>query len=104
MLARLKSAFACVHDRAQNAGMKRLFDLLNAGVLRHVLLPYLGQDDSRLRYPPDDLITREDVFAYPTDFSAMTDEWIDKLSRRGQQLTRALIAEHWSELLEQQAA
>lgn len=98
MLARLHSAFACVHDRAQNAGMKRLFDLLNAGVLRHVLLPYLGQNDNRLRYPPDDLVTREEAFAYPTDFSAMSDEWIDKLSRRGEQLTRALIAEHWSEL------
>jgi len=104
MFARLQSAFACVHDRAQNAGMTRLFDLLNAGAFEHVLLPYLGQDDSRLRYPPDDLVTREAAFAYPTDFSAMPDEWIEKLSRRGYQLTRALIAEHWPELLERKAA
>lgn len=99
-LARLKSAFATVHDRAQNAAMKRLFDLKNAGVLKNVLLPYLGQDDRRLKDPPDDLVTREDTYAYPTDFSAMPDEWIDKLSRRGEQLTRAVIAEHWPELLE----
>ena len=95
LLARLKSAFATVHDRAQNAAMKRLFDLKSAGVLKNVLLPYLGQDDGRLKFPPDDLVTREDVYAYPTDFSAMPGEWIEKLSRRGEQLTIALIAEHW---------
>jgi NTE family protein len=98
-VARLRSAFACVHDRAQNAAMKRLFDLQQAGVLKKVLLPYLGQDDKRLKYPPNDLVTREEAYNYPTDFSAMSEEWIDKLSRRGEQLTRAVIAEHWPELL-----
>lgn len=100
-LARLKSAFACVHDRAQNAAMKRLFDLKDADVLKNVLLPYLGQDDRRLKYAPYDLVTREDAYDYPTDFSAMSDEWIDKLSRRGEQLTRAVIAEHWPDLLDE---
>ena len=99
MLARLRSAFACIHDRAQNAGMKRLFDLHNAGDLGRVLLPYLGQDDKRLKFPPDDLVTREQAYDYPTDFSAMPEAWIDKLSRRGYQLTLALVAEHWPELL-----
>ncbi len=98
-LARLKSTFATIHDRAQNAAMKRLFDLKNAGVLKNILLPYLGQDDRRLKYPPDDLVKRDDVYAYPTDFYAMPEEWIDKLSRRGGQLTHAVIAEHWPELL-----
>ena len=79
--------------------MKRLFDLHGSGRLKHVLLPYLGQNDQRLKYPPDDLVTREDTYDYPTDFSAMSDEWIDKLSKRGEQLTLALIAEHWPELL-----
>jgi NTE family protein len=93
-VARLKSAFACVHDRAQNAAMNRLFDLKRAGVLRNFILPYLGQDDSRLKFRPADLVTREEAYAYPTDFFAMKPEWIDRLSRRGEQLTRALIAEH----------
>ncbi|MDZ7685288.1 MAG: hypothetical protein U5O39_10075 [Gammaproteobacteria bacterium] len=79
LVGRLQSAFACVHDRAQNAGMKRLFDLRAAGKLRHVLLPYLGQNDSRLRFPPDDLVAREDASDYPTDFFAMSDEWIGKV-------------------------
>lgn len=98
-MARLRSAFACAHDRAQNAAMKRLFDLQQAGVLKKVLLPYLGQDDKRLMHPPPDLVTREEAYNYPTDFSAMSEEWIDKLGRRGEQLTRALVAEHWPELV-----
>lgn len=101
LVARMTSAFACIHDRAQNAAMKRLFDLKAAGKLKAFLLPYLGQNDSRLKYPPDDLVSREDTHGYPTDFSAMPEEWIEKLSRRGEQLTKALIAEHHPELANQ---
>ena len=99
LLARLKSAFACIHDRAQNAAMKRLYDLKQAGRLKGFLLPYLGQNDCRLKFPPAALVTREEAYAYPTDFSAMPDEWIDKLSRRGEQLTKAVIKEHHPEIL-----
>lgn len=99
LIARLQSAIACIHDRAQNAGMKRLFELQAAGKLRRVLLPYLGQDDSRLKYPPAHLITREEAYAYPTDFLAMSEDWIDRLGRRGEQLTKALLAEHAPELM-----
>jgi NTE family protein len=98
MIARLKSAIACIHNRAQNAAMKRLFELREVGKLRTVILPYLGQDDGRLKYPPRDLITREQSYSYPTDFNAMGEEWIELLSRRGEQLTRALIQEHSPEL------
>jgi hypothetical protein len=31
--------------------------------LRAVILPYLGQDDSRLKYRPADLVTREEAYA-----------------------------------------
>jgi NTE family protein len=96
MPSRLVAAFESVHARAQNLGMARLFDLKRAGRIGEVLLPYLGQDDRRLAYPPADLVTREDVDGYPTDFAAMPDEWSDRLSRRGEQLVRALLDEHWS--------
>lgn len=98
LIGRLKSAFVCIHDRAQNASIKRLFELKESGKLRNFILPYLGQNDSRLSFPPTDLVTREDVYGYPTDFSAMSSAWIDRLSRRGEQLTKALIAEHAAEL------
>lgn len=101
LLERMKSVFACVHDRAQNAAMKRLFDLKESGRLKGFLVPYLGQNDARLKFPPDNLVSREDAYAYPTDFSAMPEEWIEKLSRRGEQLTKALVAEHMPELTAQ---
>ena len=44
-------------------------------------------------------MTREDAHGYPTDFSTMSVDWIDRLSRRGEQLTRALIAEHAPHLI-----
>ena len=94
LIARLMSAFACIHDRAQNAAMKRLFELQESGRLGSFILPYLGQDDRRLKFPPDGLVTREEAYAYPTDFSAMSPEWIERLGRRGEGLTKALIAEH----------
>ncbi len=47
-LDRLFQAFTCVHNRSQNAATKRLFDLKESDRLKGILLPYLGQDDSRL--------------------------------------------------------
>ena len=94
LIGRLKSAFFCIHDRAQNASMKRLFELKEGGKLRDFILSYLGQNDCYLRFPPADLVTHEDTRGYPTDFSAMSAAWIERLSRRGEQLTKALIAEH----------
>lgn len=94
LIGRLKSAFACIHDRAQNAAMKRLYELRDSNKFHTVIIPYLGQDDSRLKFRPADLITREEAYSYPTDFSPMETEWIDRLGRRGEQLTKALIAEH----------
>lgn len=31
---------------------------------------------------------------YPTNFSPMNGAWIERLSRRGEQMTKALMAEH----------
>ena len=91
--SRMKAAFYCVFDRAQNLTNKRLYDL-NKKDLKGFILPYLDQDDRRLAYPPAGLVTREAVLDYPTDFSAMPPEWIEKLSKRGEQLTLAVIREH----------
>lgn len=97
--SRMSAVFATIHGRAQNATMKRLFDLKEAKRLRTFVLPYLDQQDSRLAFPPPNLVTREAVANYPTDFSAMPDEWIERLSKRGEQLTLAVIREHAPELL-----
>ena len=97
--SRMKAAFGCVFDRAQNLSMSRLFDLKRAGRLKAFALPYLDQDDRRLRFPPPDLVSRAAVEGYGTNFGAMPVKWIDLLSKRGEQLTLATIREHAQELL-----
>ena len=99
MLSRMNAAFESVFARAQNLAMTRLYDLVRSGELKGFLLPYLGQRDASLRYPPDDLVRCEEVAGYPTNFSAMPAEWIDRLSRRGEQLVHALVRENWPEML-----
>jgi NTE family protein len=94
MLAVLDSALA----RAETLSINRLFDLLKAGKIKGVLMPYLGQADKNLAFPPSDLVTASSVADYLTDFSAMPQHWIDRLLRRGEQLTSALIREHWPEM------
>lgn len=97
--SRMIAAIESIHARAQNFAMKRLFDLKSAGLLKGFLIPYLGQDDAKLAYPPSDLVTKDATAGYPTDFSSMPAEWIDRLSRRGEQLTLALLKEHLPQLM-----
>jgi NTE family protein len=97
--ARMMAAFSAVHARAQNATMKRLYDLKAAGRIQDFVLPYLDQDDERLAFQPADLVRRTSVADYPTNFSAMPDEWIERLSKRGEQLTLAVMREHTPHLL-----
>lgn len=99
MLSRMNAAFESVFARAQNLATTRLYDLVRGGELKGFLLPYLGQRDASLRYPPDDLVRCEEVAGYPTNFSAMPAEWIERLSRRGEQLVHALVRENWPEVL-----
>jgi NTE family protein len=94
--SRMAAAFHSVHARAQNAAVQRLFELRRRGKLEGVLHPYLDQADDLLTCAPADLIPRGDVSDYPTDFYAMTDEWAERLIRRGEQVTRALLDQYWS--------
>lgn len=100
LLGRMTLSFYTTLDRAQNAALKRLYELRKAGALTAIVLPYLGQADDRLACAPPDLVKREEVDAYPTDFRAMSDVWIERLSKRGEQVTLAVLQEHHPELLE----
>jgi NTE family protein len=66
--------------------------------IKGFLLSYLGQIDKRLPYAPVDLVGREEVYEYPTDFSAMSVEDINRISKRGEQITRTLLAYYCPEL------
>lgn len=97
--SRVIASFESVFARSQNLAINRLFDLKKQGVLKAVLHPYLGQNDGALPGQlADDFVTREASAGYPTNFSAMPAQWIDKLVRRGEQLTTALIVQHGVDL------
>ncbi|GJE67830.1 hypothetical protein LNAOJCKE_5063 [Methylorubrum aminovorans] len=94
LLARMVSAINVTFDRAQNASIARLYELKEAGKIANFILPYLGQRDGQLVDPPADLVPREAAHIYPTNFNAMPQDWIDRLSRRGEQLTLLLAAQN----------
>jgi NTE family protein len=97
-VSRMNASFESVFARAQNLATARLHELARTGLIAGFILPYLGQRDDRLRYPPSDLVRFEEVADYPTDFAAMPQKWIDRLSRRGEQMVHALLRENWPEI------
>ncbi len=101
IFARMLSVFSAVFDRAQNAAIHRLHEAQRSGQIKHFIFPYLGQQDRQFPNPPADLVRREEAHAYPTDFNAMPDEWIDRLSLRGEQLTFCLARAYIPHLINQ---
>lgn len=98
-LPRVKRSFGVVHRRVQDMVIHHLHQLQRSGELRGFVLPYLGQQDSSLPWRSSDLVPRSEVVSYPTDFSGMTDEWIEKLTGRGESLTRVLVPTYLRELV-----
>jgi NTE family protein len=96
---RVKRSFGIVHRRVQDSAMNRLHYLRTAGAIKGFVMPYLGQLDDRVTWIPGEHVARKDVIGYPTNFGAMTEEWIERLSMRGEQLTRQLISEYLPELI-----
>lgn len=96
--SRVKRSFEVVHRRVQDNAMHHLHALKESGRLRGFAMPYLGQQDASLPIQPPDLVPREKVITYPTDFAAMPQDKLDALSDRGEQLTRALVSTYLSEL------
>jgi NTE family protein len=90
IFARMLSVFSAIFDRAQNASIHRLHEAQRTRQIKTFLFPYLGQLDRQLPNPPADLVRREEAHAYPTNFNAMSEEWIDRLTLRGEQLTLSL--------------
>lgn len=89
---RMARAFEAIYRKTTDASRAKLHSQLEAGRIQSFVLPFLGQQDARLPNPPADLVPREAIIDYPTDFAPMDQHWIDALSLRGEQLTRCLIA------------
>jgi NTE family protein len=103
MLARMSSVFGALFDRAQNASIHRLHEAKRSGQIKHFIFPYLGQLDKALPNRPSNLVRREEAHSYPTDFNAMSRDWIDRLSLRGEQLTLCLAREYIPHLIDEHA-
>lgn len=99
-LPRVARSFAVVHRRVQDRAMNYLHLLRETGKIRGFAMPYLGQQDASLPWLPSPFVSRSEVFDYPTDFKAMSPEWIDKLSARGEQLTRLLVSSYLRPLVD----
>jgi NTE family protein len=98
VFSRLAKSFAIIHRRVQDSTMHSLHHLKGSGVIKGFALPYLGQQDDRLPLRPPDLVPRSEVMAYRTNFAPMSDQWIDTISARGEQLTRALVSHYIPEI------
>lgn len=92
--ARMLATVTTIHRRTHT----QVYDLLHRMAANReivgFLLPYLGQIDSRLPHAPADLVSREAVMDYPTDFSPMPRADIERLSLRGEQLTGILLEQY----------
>lgn len=91
---RLLRSFNTVHRRVHDTTYNRIHRMVEAGELDGFVMAYLGQDDRKLPSPPPDLVPREAVRNYPTDFAPMSQRNIELLSRRGEQITRLLASRH----------
>lgn len=96
---RMKRSFESVYRKVQDTGKGLIHRHGQLGNLEGFVLPFLGQKDNRLRaIVPPDLVPREEVLHYPTRFSRMRDDDIERISLRGEQLTRMMIEAHVPEI------
>ena len=96
--SRMQRSFETVYRKAHDSIRQRLHGCVDSGKLKGFVLSYLGQMDRALLLIPPDLVRREEVYKYPTDFSPMSDRDIELLTARGEQLTRLLISRYCPEL------
>ncbi len=92
--SRMEATFSTTHRRTLSMSYDLLHKLAASGKIDGFLLPYLGQQDRQLPEKKPDLVQRDDVIDYPTDFNPMDVDNITLLSKRGEQLTRMLLTRY----------
>ena len=86
------------HRQTQSMTFNLLHRLKESRQIKGFVMPYLGQNDSALPCPPSDLVPRDATYDYPTDFDPMSQEDLELITKRGEQLTRNLIETYYPEL------
>ncbi|HWA21909.1 MAG TPA: patatin-like phospholipase family protein [Caulobacterales bacterium] len=104
--ARARAAFSTVHRQLHRMGMSALHEWRASGRTRAFIMPYLGQDDTKLPPvagdpEPPELGSLRD---YPIDFAAMPRDVMDALIARGEAQTRRLARAYLIPMLNECAA
>ncbi|HEV2639025.1 MAG TPA: patatin-like phospholipase family protein [Actinocrinis sp.] len=97
--SRLRRSFDTVHRRAQDAARKKLHETAASGHLAGFVHAYLGTQDHCLPVPVPDLVPWSTVHDYPTNFRAMREPDLERITIRGEQLTRSLLAHYCPDLV-----
>jgi NTE family protein len=89
--ARMLATILTIHRRTQTMSFDLLHRMAASGEITGFLLPYLGMSDARLPAAPSDLVSRDETSQYPTNFNPMLERDRRNLSKRGEQITIALL-------------
>ncbi|MFG1352356.1 patatin-like phospholipase family protein [Xanthobacter autotrophicus] len=95
---RVARSFGAVHRKAQDSVYQRLHKYVETGELEGFGMVYLGQQDDRLPWVPPDLVRREQVKDYPTDFAPMSSKDLTLLASRGEQLTHLIVDRYLADI------
>ncbi|MFZ2864410.1 MAG: hypothetical protein WA440_06630, partial [Ignavibacteriaceae bacterium] len=92
--SRMNQSFNSVFRKVQDATKARLHEYLRNNQLEAFVYTNLGQIDDKVPEIPSDWVFREQVYEYPTNFSSMKLKDLEKLSMRGEVLTRRLVSRY----------
>ena len=96
---RMMRAFSTVFKNVLHGYTDKLFIYKENKKIYGFVNAYLGQIDNQLEPHIIDLIPRDAVFEYPTDFAKMPKEEMEKIILRGFQLTTGLIKYYYPEVI-----
>ena len=95
---RMKQTFDITYGKTQDASRARVHLAGESRQVKGFVHAYLGMVDSHLPVPLRDLVPREAVEQYPTNFAKMAAADLTAVSVRGEQLTRVLLGHYCPEL------
>lgn len=96
--SRMGSAFGAVFKKGTDYSRKLLNGLHGPALKGGYIHAYLGLQDHKLENKPADFVTRFQVNNYPTNFAAMSDQNIQLLTKRGEQIMEILMDTYGSNL------
>ena len=102
LISRMRRSLATTFRKNEDAqkGEVVKWGIKDDSGLRNSVLTSLGQKDEKLREDPrvsvpENLVPRDEVVYYPTDFRPMPTADRSRIAKRGEQMTKLLVEGHW---------